>query len=1002
VVRGADQLDESKQDGYDDGQIKEEQVALLFQSLPLAMVATALVTGVICYVLWTVVPASRLVWWSAAVLSVTVVRLGMLIAYHKSTAARANGEMWLTWFVGTLAIYALLFGSANWVIYPQDDLPSQLILILLIIGIASGGAITLAAHLPSVVLFVTALLAPLAFRFGFDDDLPFILGPMTLVYGLVLINTSRNLTGFIRQSLSLRQDKETVIKDLRKSELALREKEIRYRRLFDTAEVSLWDEDFSYVQPALNDLRLSGITDLREYLSKNPEEVSRILSLIRINSVNEATLKLYGVASSESFIENLEGIVSDETIDVFVEVLCALWSGERYFSAEVSHRTFDGRDISVVFSLPIPASPEEWQNVPVSVLDITERKAAEQLLGESEEKYRSVVSSTVLGVIVHQDDRVLFANPAIAGMHGYTTEEMVGMNRHRLIAQSEMQKLREFVQSRSEGLIEFKGLRKDGSSVWLEGAGTDINWNGRPARLNTVINVSARKDAELRLQESEARFRNLAEGSLQGIMVHQGDFIPIFANNAYAHIFGFEDAEELMDLGTVEGLINVGELKRMKKFTQSRRKGNTAPGYYEYKGRKKDGSSIWLDNYVSLVEWDGKQAIHSTVIDVTGRHIAERELRISEAKFSGILEIAPEAIISTDAAGIILMFNNGAQDIFGYDQSAAIGLSIDMFMPARFRQGHARKMVEFGESGDDTRRMSEREGIICCRKDGTEFPAEASVSKLTIGDDQIFNVILHDISQRKRVEHEVLEAKETAEAASRTKTEFLANMSHELRTPLNAILGFSEIIIGESFGPLQNKRYKEYAEDIHNSGVHLLELINDVLDVSKIEAGALKLTEGILDMDGVVSSALRYVKERAFTKSVQISVDIEPALPLIRGDERAVKQIVLNILSNSIKFTNPGGVISVKGECDENGRVCLTIADTGVGIASSDLKTVLEPFGQVGAVDTRRNEGTGLGLPLAKSLAELHNAVFELDSTLGEGTTVSIRFPKDRCVEVLD
>ncbi|MBT7760020.1 MAG: PAS domain S-box protein [Rhodospirillaceae bacterium] len=364
----------------------------------------------------------------------------------------------------------------------------------------------------------------------------------------------------------------------------------------------------------------------------------------------------------------------------------------------------------------------------------------------------------------------------------------------------------------------------------------------------------------------------------------------------------------------------------------------------------------------------------------------------SEQQLSGLLAIAPDAIITTNEAGLIRMFNQRAQNAFGYKEDEVLGLSIEMLMPRKFRDGHAEKMATFKSSGLERKHMSERSGLCALRKDGSEFPAEASVSVLKAGDETLFNVILRDITERRRIERELVEARDYAEAANFAKSEFLANMSHDLRTPMNAILGFSEIMANEHFGPLGSERYKEYAVDIHSSGSLLLDLINDVLDLSKIEAGALELAEDVLDINEMLQSALRIIRGRANEKSIGIETILDPAVPQIRGDERAIKQIALNILSNSAKFTGSGGTITVSSEINRDGRVSLIIADTGIGIAPSDIPKVLEPFGQAGNVRARRQEGTGLGLSISKRLTELQGAEFELESEVGVGTTVRIHF----------
>ena len=384
--------------------------------------------------------------------------------------------------------------------------------------------------------------------------------------------------------------------------------------------------------------------------------------------------------------------------------------------------------------------------------------------------------------------------------------------------------------------------------------------------------------------------------------------------------------------------------------------------------------------------------------DITVQKRAEEALRTSEEKFSGILDIAPDAIITVDERGIIQLFNQGARDIFGYKEDEILAQPVEQLIPERFRAGHLGKILKFSTSGGQSRRMSERGEIVGRRNDGSEFPAEASISMLDLNNEKFFNVILRDITPRKRIERIALKAKETAEAASRTKSEFLANMSHELRTPLNAILGFSQIMDSESFGPLGNEKYKEYAKDIHDSGAHLLNLINDVLDLSRIEAGAMHLTESIVDVNEALRSTIRMVQERALRKSIQIIINLNPAPLVIRGDERAIKQIILNLLSNSVKFIHEDGTIEVSSRTETDGGISLIVTDTGVGVKASDLPKVLEPFGQVGDVGTRQHDGTGLGIPLSKRLAELHDATFELESEVGVGTTVKIHFPAERLI----
>ncbi len=245
---------------------------------------------------------------------------------------------------------------------------------------------------------------------------------------------------------------------------------------------------------------------------------------------------------------------------------------------------------------------------------------------------------------------------------------------------------------------------------------------------------------------------------------------------------------------------------------------------------------------------------------------------------------------------------------------------------------------------------------------------------------------------RKNLQRQNLEL----EASNRVKNEFVANMSHELRTPLNAILGFSEMMMNEVFGPVGTDQYREYLRDINDSGNHLLEIINNILDLSKIEAGRFELRDEEIDAVHAIESSIRLIRERARHRNIEIGTDFPDRLPRMRGDSQKVKQILINLLGNAIKFTPEGGRITVSARTEPDGHLSIAVADNGVGIAEKDKAKVLLPFGQADSGLARRFEGTGLGLPLAKAMMELHSGRLDLDSEIDRGTTVTLRFPSSR------
>jgi signal transduction histidine kinase len=256
-------------------------------------------------------------------------------------------------------------------------------------------------------------------------------------------------------------------------------------------------------------------------------------------------------------------------------------------------------------------------------------------------------------------------------------------------------------------------------------------------------------------------------------------------------------------------------------------------------------------------------------------------------------------------------------------------------------------------------------------------------------------VTVWPITERKRAERDLLAAKEQAELANRSKTEFLANMSHETRTPLNAIIGFSQVIAGEMLGPIGTPKYIGYAHDILVSAEHLLGIINDILDLSKLEAGKLDLAEEVIELSKTMEDLLQLADAKARASEVRIVLRCEGGVPPLLADARKVKQIVLNLLINAIKFSHAGGEVAIVLRT-LSGAVTIDVVDHGIGMDAEEVALAMTRFGQVASAWTRKHDGTGLGLPLAIGLTEIHGGTLTVRSTKGVGTTVTVAFPRER------
>lgn len=484
------------------------------------------------------------------------------------------------------------------------------------------------------------------------------------------------------------------------------------------------------------------------------------------------------------------------------------------------------------------------------------------------------------------------------------------------------------------------------------------------------------------------------------VIIHSGDEIH-YVNQALLDLTGYATLKEIHHAGGVEAL-----------FNSDNDDDKASPGMVL---RHADGSEEPVEAHLSAIGWrDGRALMLSlmpvtpALADVSGpaetlsTDLAEKQaLQANVEELKIILDTATDGVVLIEPEGRIRSMNHSAAALFGYDPEETEGKFFSMLFAIESQRAAMDYLHGLSDNGVLSVLNDGRE-VIGREAQGGFIPLYMTIGKLphTSG----YCAVLRDITQWKRTEEELTNARKEAERASSQKTEFLARISHEIRTPLNAIIGFSELMADEKFGPVGNDRYRDYLRDINRSGNHVLALVNDLLDISKIEAGGLDMQFEAVSLNDAIGEAIALMQPQANRERVIIRSSFQSNLPDIVADARSIKQVALNLLSNAVRFTSTGGQVIVSTNYELNGDVVMRVRDTGVGMTKAEVQQALKPFRQVNAVQRTqadnakdwRNEGTGLGLPLTKAMVEANRAQFAIDSTPGQGTVVEIIFPPTR------
>jgi PAS domain S-box-containing protein len=558
-------------------------------------------------------------------------------------------------------------------------------------------------------------------------------------------------------------------------------------------------------------------------------------------------------------------------------------------------------------------------------------------------------------------------------LKGYKANEIIGEHFRKLFtaedqAASLPEHMMQLAIEKGTAIHEGWRVKKDGEKFW-----------GR-TELTALLDEKGKVTGFLKVtrdpleeQKTDERFRLVVEAAPNAIVLVDRQGLITLVNGQTEKLFGYT-RNELLDQ-PVEILIPTrfmeGHPGNRSSFF-SRPEARSMGIGRDLFALRKDGTEFPVEIGLNPLDTPEGMLVLASIIDITERKKAEERFRL-------VVESAPNAMVLVSAEGKITLVNSETEKLFGYTRQFLIGKGIELLIPGRFHGKHpGYRKAFFAEP--QTRSMGVGRDLYAIRKDGSEFPVEIGLNPIESTEGNMVLASVIDITARKKQE------------ANRLKSEFLANMSHELRTPMNAILGFSELLIDKKVGPLNDKQL-EYLQDIHMSGSHLLQLINNVLDLAKIESGKVTLRIESFGLQAIIEGVVSALRPLAEKKALDITVNLLPELDTVELDKSRFKQILYNLISNAIKFNRVNGTILIASNLFQENSFTLRVTDTGIGITPQNLKKLFIPFEQVDSGTARQHEGSGLGLALTKEIIELHGGHIRVESIEGQGTTIVVNMP---------
>ena len=736
----------------------------------------------------------------------------------------------------------------------------------------------------------------------------------------------------------------------------------------------------------------------------------------RLLEVNDSYCKMIGYTREELLTMSIPDIEAAENPEAMAQHIKNTME-QGYDRFETRHRRKGGKIIDVEIS--VNYLDVAGGQMFVFVRDITERKQMEEALTDEAVRRRILIEQSRDGIVVlDQNGRVYESNQRFAVMLGYSPEEVLQLHVWDWEFQFTREQVLEMIRSVDEtgDHFETQHRRKDGTIYDVEISTNGTVFAGEKMIFCVCRDITKRKNAEKALRKSEEKLRRMFEAVSDGVVVTDLNGVIVDVNDRLLEMHGFSSRDEILSRHVLELVAPFDREKTMVNDQKALEKGFV---------RSIEASLLKVDGFVFLCELNmnllkdasgNPVGFITTGRDITERKQAEKALKESEEKFRTFMETASDLMLIADKYGNITYVNEAMARTLGYSKEEMIGMHITQLLSKEaLGKDFKPKWDQFITNGKialDT---------TFATNDGKDIYGELKAVGVYGNDGKYAGsrAVFRDLTERKKAEQEIqvkneqldvqneelqsqseelitqqqelIQKTSELEAASRAKSDFLSSMSHELRTPLNAVIGFSELMLDGIPGEI-NDEQKQCLSDIWNSGQHLLNLINDVLDLSKVEAGKMELKLGNLSLVDAIEDIDRTVKPMLDENRHKLAVSIEKGLPQVRADKSRLRQIFLNLLSNAIKFTPPGGALAI--DASREGDWCqVSVADNGIGISQEDQERIFEAFIQAEALPDGKKEGTGLGLAITKQFVEAIGGRIWLESQYGKGSKFTFTLP---------